>query len=89
MMYNYNFYIIGIFFGMINYILQKGYAERYTELDEKIYLFTTTKILKSIKNEKKKNLKYNFIINMLIIIILSFFQQINASFYIMRKKEIY
>ena len=89
MMYNYNFYIIWIFFGMINYILQKGYAERYTELDEKIYLFTTTKILKSIKNEKKKNLKYNFIIDMLIIIILSFFQQINASFYIMRKKEIY
>ena len=89
MMYNYNFYIIGIFFGMINYILQKGYAERDTEFDEKIYLFTTTKILKSIKNEKKKNLKYNFIINMLIIIILSFFQQINASFYIMRKKEIY
>ena len=75
MMYNYNFYIIGIFFGMINYILQKGYAERDTELDEKIYLFTTTKILKSIKRKKRKTLNIISIINMLIIIILSFFQQ--------------
>ena len=55
MMYNYNFYIIGIFFGMINYILQKGYAERDVELEEKIYLFSTTKVLKSIKRKKRRN----------------------------------
>ena len=81
MLYNYNFYIIGIFFGMINYILQKGYAERDVELEEKIYLFSTTKVLKSIKRKKRRTLNIISIVNLLIIIILSFFQQIIASYY--------
>ena len=80
-LYNYNFYICGIIFGMINYVLQKGYAERDLELQEKIYLFSSTKFLRKIKKSKKKTLNIISIICLLMIIIISFFQQIIASVY--------
>ena len=80
-LYNYNFYICGTIFGMVNYVLQKGYAERDLELEEKIYLFSSTKFLKKVKKRKRKILNIISIICLSIIIIISFFQQIVASFY--------
>ena len=88
MLYNYNFHIIGIIFGMINYVLQKGYAERDSELLEKIYLFSSAKLLKTFKRAKRKTLNIIVIISLIVIILISFFQQIIASFYGNSEEEI-
>ena len=81
MLYNYNFYIIGIHFGMINYTLHKGYIERDLEMNEKNYLLSTIKFLKTIQTNKRKKLSIISIISIIIIILISFFQQIIISFY--------
>ena len=86
-LYNFNFYIIGILFGMINYVLHRGFDERDINLKDKIYLFSTTKFLKNIRNKKKKTLNFISIICIILIILFSFFQQMVASFYDFDKSE--
>ena len=41
-------------FGMINYTLHKGYIERDLEMNEKNYLLSTIKFLKTIQTNKRK-----------------------------------
>lgn len=80
-LYNYNFHIIGILFGMVNYVLLKGYSKGDLEF-EKIYLFSSSKFLGFIKKKKKRTVNCVIIVCFLLIIILiSFFQQIIASCY--------
>ena len=87
MLYNYNFYIIGISFGMINYVLHRGFDERDINLKDKIFLFSTTKFLKYIRSKKKKVLNVISIISVIIIILFSFFQQILVCFYDFYKED--
>ena len=86
-LYNYNFYIIGIIFGMINYAIQKGYVEREYEIQNRIYLFSTTKLLNNINRKKIKLLNVLSIISGIILIFIIFFQQIIASFYDIQKDK--
>ena len=88
MLYNYSFHIAGIIFGMITYVLQKGYAERDSEILDKIYLLSSAKLIKTIKKQKRKTLNILVIISLIIIILISFFQQIIASFYGYSEEEL-
>ena len=87
-LYNYNFHIIGIIFGMINYVLLKGYSKGDL-IYEKIYLLSAFKFLGFIKRKRRKSVNCFIIICFLIIIIpITFFQQIIASCYGDNEEEI-
>ena len=80
-LYDYTFYIIGIHFGMINYIIQKGYSFRECSRQNKIYLIHSLRMLKATKRKSKKYLYIISIISGFILIIFSFLQQIIMLFY--------
>ena len=52
---------------MINYVLHRGFDERDINLKDKIYLFSTTKFLKNIRNKNKKTLNFISIICIILI----------------------
>ena len=54
--YDYTFYIIGIHFGMINYVIQKGYSFRECNRQNKLYLIHSLRVLKTTKRKSKKYL---------------------------------
>ena len=60
MLYNYSFYIIGVHFGMINYVIQKGYSLKDCLKNNKKYLNSSLTVLDATK---KKNKKYLHIIS--------------------------
>ena len=80
-LYNYIFYIFGIHYGMINYVIQKGYSFRECDRQNKIYLIEALRVVKSIKRKNKKNLYIISILFFCILILSSFLQQIIISFY--------
>ncbi len=52
--YDYSFYIIGIQYGMANYIIQKGYSVKDVYNLNKKYLATTLNLVNPAKQKKKK-----------------------------------
>ena len=79
--YDYTFYIIGIHFGMINYIIQKGYSFNECSKQNKIYLIHSLRLLKTIK---RKNRIYLYIISLIsgfILLVNCFIQQIIMCFF--------
>lgn len=73
--YNYIYYLIGIYFGMFNYIIQKRYSYMDCIKNKKNYLINCVKIIEIIKKRKK----YPYILNVIFILILflnTFSQQI-------------
>ena len=74
--YNYSFYIIGIHYGMINYIIQKDYSQNDCIKKNKSYLLSSLKLLKATKKDNKKYYYITSIISIIFIVINSFIQQI-------------
>ena len=81
LLYDYTFYIIGIHFGMINYVIQKGYSFRELGSQNKIYLIHSLRLLKNTKRKNKNCLYVTAIISGLFLIFNSFLQQIILLFY--------
>ena len=75
-LYNYSFYIIGIHYGMINYLIQKNYSKNDCVKKNKSYLISSLKLLKATKKEDKKYLYIISIISIIFIVLNSFIQQI-------------
>lgn len=88
LLYNYTFYIIGIHFGMINYVIQKGYSFREIGSQNKIYLIHSLRMLKNTKRKNKNYLYVIAIISGFFLIINSFLQQIILLFYSFEKINI-
>ena len=72
--YNYIYYALGIYFGSINYVIQKRYTYFECYKQQKSYLLGFTRLLKIIK-KKSKLLFYTLGIVFLILIILFSFIQ--------------
>ena len=87
-LYNYTFYIIGIHFGMINYIIQKGYSFRECSRQNKIYLINSLRVLKTTKRRSKKYLYIISIVCGFILLFNTFLQQIIMIFYNLNKDNI-
>ena len=71
--YNYIYYLIGIYFGMLNYIIQKKYSYLECKKNKKIYLISGVKIIEIIK--KRKNFPHFLGIMFFIILLLNNFLQ--------------
>ena len=56
--YNYLYYDFGIYFGALNYVIQKGYKYSDCEREQKMYLLGFTKFLKILKRKSKSILFY-------------------------------
>ena len=81
LIYNYTFYIIGIHYGLINYVIQKGYTFRECDQQNKIYLINALHSFKSLKRKTKYYLCILSVIFFCILIFNSFLQQLIISFY--------
>ena len=76
MIYDYSFYIIGIHYGMINYVIQKGNSINVCNKQNKCFLINSLKILSPFKNRNKRKLRIISIISTILIIVNIFIQQI-------------
>ena len=74
LIYNYMYYLLGIYFGCLNYVIQKRYNYYDCDKNHKTYLLGFTRLLKIIK-KKSKLLFYTLGIVFLIIIIIFTFDQ--------------
>ena len=74
LIYNYIYYALGIYFGSLNYVIQKGYTYADCDKQKKTYLFRFVKLLKLIKKKSKLVFYILGIIFLLLIIIFSFGQ---------------
>ena len=79
--YDYTFYIIGIHYGMINYVIQKGYSFKDCSKQNKVFLIHSLRVLKSAKKRSKKYLYIIAIISFIFLILCIFLQQFIISFY--------
>ena len=73
--YNYMYYLIGIYFGMLNYVIQKRYSILDCKKNKKIYLLHSIQVIEIIKRRKKFPL-YLTIIFFIVFLLIIFFQQI-------------
>ena len=74
--YNYLYYALGLYFGSLNYVIQKRYTYYECDKQQKTYLLGFTRLLKIIK-KKSKLLFYSLgIFFLILIIIFSFIQSI-------------
>ena len=80
MIYNYSFYIIGIHYGMINYVVQKGYSEKDLIRNNKQYLISSLNVLNVSKKANKKYLNIVIIIGSILLLFNIFIQQIIIFF---------
>ena len=87
-LYDYTFYIVGIHYGMINYIIQKGYSFRDCSRQNKMYLLHSLRILKTTKRKSKKYLFIISLISGFILLVNLFIQQIIMLFYKIDKNKI-
>ena len=74
LIYNYIYYLLGIYFGCLNYVIQKRYNYYECDKNHKTYLLGFTRLLKIIK-KKTKLLYYTLGIIFIIIIIVFTFDQ--------------
>ena len=75
MIYNYSFYILGIHYGMINYVIQKGYSVKDCNKQNKKFLISSINLLNPIKKKNKSRLFISIICSIFLIINI-FIQQI-------------
>ena len=73
--YNYIYYLIGIYFSMLNYVIQKRYSILDCKKNKKSYLIRSTQIINIIKKRKKFPI-YLTIIIVLFLLFFVFLQQI-------------
>ena len=72
--YNYLYYAIGIYFGSLNYVIQKGYSYYECERQKKMYLLGITRLLKMLRNRSKVLFYYLGRVFLIIIFFFSFWQ---------------
>lgn len=72
--YNYIYYALGIYFGSLNYVIQKGYTYYECERQNKTYLLGITRLLKMLRNRSKLLFYFLGRAFLLIIIFFSFWQ---------------
>ena len=72
--YNYLYYALGLYFGSLNYVIQKGYTYYECERQKKMYLLGITRLLKMLR--KRSKLLFYFLGRgfLLLIIFFSFWQ---------------
>ena len=73
--YNYIYYLIGIYFGMLNYVIQKRYSILDCKKNKKIYLIHSIQVIEIIKKRKKFPV-YLGLIFFIVFLLIIFFQQI-------------
>ena len=76
LIYDYSFYIIGIHYGMINYIIQKGYTKKDITSQNKKYLSSSLVMLNASKKLNKKFVYIIVFISSLFLLLNTFIQQI-------------
>lgn len=67
-LHNYMFYLIGVFFGSCNYVLQKGMTGVDVDEEDKIFLFASIKFVKFYKSRSK-----HFLLCLAVLLILSLY----------------
>ena len=72
--YNYLYYILGIYFGSLNYVIQKRYTYYECEKQKKLYLLGFTRLLKIIRRKSKLVFYVLGIIFLFLIIFFTFWQ---------------
>ena len=72
--YNYLFYSLGIYFGTLNYVIQKGYTYSECERQKKMYLLGFTKLLKMLSKRSKLLFHILGILFLVLIILFTFIQ---------------
>ena len=76
LIYDYSFYIIGIHYGMINYIIQKGYTQKDIINQNKKYLSSSLIMLNAPKKLNKKFVYIIVFVSCLFLLLNTFIQQI-------------
>jgi len=79
LIYDYSFYIIGIHYGMINYIIQKGYTIKDIISQKKKYLSRSLVMLNASRKHNKKLLYTIVFVSCLFLLLNTFIQQIIIS----------
>ena len=74
--YNYLYYCIGIYFGFLNYVIQKGYSYFDCEKQKKLYLLGFTRLLNIIRKKSKYVFYILGNVFLVLIIIFSFSQSL-------------
>ena len=72
--FNYVYFLIGVFFGSLNYVIQKGMTSLEVDNEEKPFLFSSIKFVKWYKTFTKKSLSIGAIILIIILYIMSNYQ---------------
>jgi hypothetical protein len=72
--YNYLYYSLGIYFGSLNYVIQKGYTYYECERQKKMYLLGFTRLLKILTKRSKLLFHFLGILFLILIILFSFSQ---------------
>ena len=75
LIYNYIYYLLGIYLGMYNYVIQKRFTNLDCKKNKKIYLVHCVKVIEIIKRKKGFPI-YIYIIFIFILLINIFLQQI-------------
>ena len=73
--YNYIYYLLGIYFGMLNYTIQKRFSVLDCKKNKKIYLINIVQVIELIKKRKKFPL-YLIIIFIVFLLLIVFLQKI-------------
>ena len=76
LIYNYLYYLIGIYFGSLNYVIQKGLSYSDCKKMKKSYLYSYTRFVSFIKKQNKKCLYICALIFLILSIIPMFSQHI-------------
>ena len=83
--FNYVYFLIGVFFGSLNYVIQKGMTSLEVDNEEKPFLFSSIKFVKWYKTFTKKSLSIGAIILIIILYIMSNYQ----TLFLLIRKLIY
>ena len=73
-LYTFFYYLIGVYFSMLNYTLQKGFNYEEAEKQDKTYLFVSIKLINKLRNKSKICLYSIGFICLLVILVISFSQ---------------
>jgi hypothetical protein len=80
-LYNFTFFIIGIFFGMINYTIQNSIGKKDAIGLKKNYLITATYVSQAFSDKSRKKYFLIIVFGFVIVFLCAFFIQISLQFY--------
>lgn len=80
-LYNFTFFIIGIFFGMINYTIQNSIGRKDAIGLKKNYLISATYISQAFSDKTKKKYFFIIVLGSVIVFLCAFYIQISLQYY--------